>query len=443
MKIQLSDHFNYKKLFKFTLPSVIMMLFISIYGVVDGLFVANFVGSNSLSSINIVLPMFIVVGAFGFMLGTGGGAEVSRTLGEGQREKANQYFTMIIITIIAAGIILSILCIAFIEPICCFLGASDLLIKDCITYGIILSLGMTAFMLQTAFQTFFIVSGKPNLGLALTVAAGIANMILDFVFIYILKMGVAGAAIATVIGYIIGGILPFIYFLLPNKSLLKLVKPKLYPKILLHSCANGSSEMLSNISMSITTFLYNWQMMRLAGEDGVAAITVIMYVNFIFISVLIGFSIGTAPIIGYNYGSGNIAELKNIFRKSITVVGVVSVIMFILAEITAVPAVSIFVGKENFLSEITISGFRLYSLSFLICGLNIFGSSFFTALCNGKISAAISFLRTLLLQAGLIIALPFLIGINGVWLSVVISELLTSVVTILFFIIKRKKYQYA
>jgi len=443
MKIQLSDHFTYKRLLKFTLPSIIMLLFTSIYGVVDGIFVSNFVGSNALSSINIIYPLVMIVGAFGFMLGTGGSAEVAKTLGEGDKKKANKYFTMLIITIAIIGIALSAICIIFIRPLSYLLGASDILVEDCIVYGTISLIGTVAFMFQTTFQSFFIVAEKPKIGLALTVMSGVTNMIFDYIFIVILKMGIAGAAWATVLGYIVGGVLPIIYFILPNSSLLRFIKTGFYPKVLLSSCINGSSEMVSNISMSIVTFLYNIQMMKMVGEDGVAAITVIMYVNFIFISILIGFSIGTAPIIGYNYGAQNHNELKNMFKKCMTVVGVVSIAMGILAQVLAVPLVKIFERENIALMEMTIHGFRLYSLAFFVCGINIFGSAFFTALCNGKLSAIISFLRALVLQSGMVLLLPLVLDLNGVWLAIVFAELLTMIVTIFFLVQQRKKYQYA
>ena len=443
MKIKLSDHFTYSRLLRYALPSVIMMIFTSIYSVVDGLFISNLVGSNALSSINIVMPMVIVVGAFGFMLGTGGSAVVSMKFGQGKPKTANEYFSMIITTIFIIGVVLSALCIVFIKPLCRFLGASDILMDDCVTYGVILLIGSAAFMLQTTFQTFFVVAEKPHFGLSLTVISGVTNMVLDYVFVYLLKGGVAGAAWATVSGYIIGAVIPIIYFLLPNSSLLRLCRFKFNLRVLLNSSANGSSEMMSNISMSIITFLYNLQMMRLLGEDGVAAITVIMYVNFIFIAAFIGYSMGTAPIVGYNYGAGNHTELRGVFRKSMIIISICSVAMTASAVALSDFLAHIFVSANSTLEQITAHGFRLYSLSFLIAGFNIYGSSFFTALCNGKLSALISFLRSLVLQAIMIIVLPILLGLNGIWLAVVTAELLTAIVTAICLIVNRKKYHYA
>lgn len=442
MNIQLSDHFTYKRIMRFTLPSIIMMIVTSIYSVIDGLFVSNIVGSNALSAINIVTPLFFIVGAFGFMLGTGGSAEVARTLGEGEKEKANKYFSMLIYSVLIIGIVLGILGFIFMRPLSLMLGASEAIIEDCVSYGRILIAGSGIFMLQTTFQSFFIVAEKPNMGLIFSVASGITNILLDYLFVYVMKMGIAGAAIATVCGYMVGGIIPFIYFLMPGIRTLKITKTKLYPKILLNSCINGSSEMMSNVSQSIVTILYNLQLMKIAGENGVAAITVIMYVNFIFIAIFIGFSIGTAPIISYNYGAENHKELRNVYKKAITIIGIVSVVMALIATSVATQAARIFVGSNEELAIMTSHGLRIFAISFLFSGVNIFGSSFFTALCNGKISALISFLRTLVLQSIMIIVLPKIFGINGVWFSVVIAELGSMLITTYFFISRRKQYHY-
>lgn len=445
MKIQLSDHFTYGRLFKFVLPSIIMMIFTSLYSVVDGLFISNIVGSNALASINIIYPLVMVIASFGFMLGTGGGATISKTFGQGDIKKAQEYFTMLILVDVFIGVVLSIICIIFIKPIAYLMGASELLIADCITYGRILLVGVTPFMLQNAFQTFFVVAEKPHLGLALTVLSGLTNMLLDFLFIYVFQWGIAGAGLATITGYLVGGIIPVIYFLNKNNSSkLKFVKPKFYPRVLLHSCINGSSEMLTNISMSIITLLYNLQMMKLVGEDGVASITVIMYVNFVFLATFIGFSIGTSPIIGYNYGADNHTELKNMFTKSLKIIAITSIVMFSSAQILAKPLVSLFVGNlsNDALLNMTIHGFRLYSIAFLMCGINIYSSSFFTSLSNGLISAIISVLRSFLLQAIMIMILPIFLEVDGIWLSVVFSEFITSLVSIILLWKNKNRYHY-
>ena len=442
-RIQLSDHFTYRRLLRFTLPSIVMMIVASVYSVVDGLFVSNIVGDNALASINIVMPLCMGIGAFGFMLGTGGSAEVAKTLGEGNPERASAYFSMLIGTIVAVGLVLSAICIAAIRPLCRLLGASDLLMDDCIGYGIIMLAGSTAFMLQTSFQSFFVVAEKPHMGLALSVASGLTNAALDFLFIYVFRWGVRGAALATVCGYLVGGIIPLIYFLRPNSSLLRLGKVRLYPRVLLHSCTNGSSEMMTNLSSSLISMLYNLQLMRLVGETGVAALSVMMYVNFVFLACFIGFAIGSAPVISYHYGAQNQAELKSVFRKSLTIIGTLSISMLLLAQLLARPIAAFFVGYSPALMEMTVRGFRIFAVSFLFCGLNIFGSAFFTALCNGKISALISFLRALVLQGGMILLLPLLFRLNGVWAAVVAAEALAVLITVFFFVQQRKKYHYA
>ncbi len=443
MKIRLSDHFTTARLLRFTFPSVIMMIFTSIYSVVDGLFIANCVGSNALSAINIVFPAIMVLGAFGFMLGAGGSAEVGRALGEGKEDLAKKYFTTLILTILSVGAVLSLAVYLFIEPISRLLGATDLLIDDCVVYGRILAAGNVFFMLQTAFQTFFVLSEKPKLGLLFTISSGITNMIFDFVFVYLFEMGVAGAAFATVMGYAVGGVIPLFYFARKNGSLLRFTKTSLYPRMLLASAANGSSEMVSNLSASVVTMLYNWQMLRLLGEGGVAAITAIMYINFIFVAVNIGFSIGAAPIVSYHFGAKNTAELHNVFRKSLSVIAVVSLAMFAAAEGLSSLLISLFLSSDPEFAAIALHGLRVASVSFLLAGVNIYASSFFTALCDGKISAIISFLRALVFPVTALLTLPYLLNVEGVWLSLVVSDALAFAVSVFFLFAKRKKYGYA
>lgn len=442
MKIQLSDHFTYGRMLRFTLPSIIMMLFSSIYVIVDGLFVANYVNSNALAATNIFYPATTIVSALGFMLGIGGNAEVAKTLGEGKKELACKYFSMIITAIIAISLFFSILGAIFIEQICYLLGASDVLIGYCTAYGKIIVFGAVPFMLQITFQVFFITAERPNLGLICTIGAGCTNIILDYFFVAVFRWGIAGAAVATVIGYCVGGLIPFCYFLSPNKSLLRLTKPKLYPRVLGHSAVNGSSEMVSNLSYGIVTFLYNLQLMRLAGETGVAAITVIMYVNMIFTAVLMGFSIGIGPVIGFHYGAQNKDELKNLLGRCLKMIAAASVFTVIAAQIAAGPVTDIFCKGDTTLETMTTKGFHIFSIAFLFCGFNIFGSAFFTSLCNGKISAAISFLRTLLMEAGMILLLPIFFGLNGIFMAVPVTELVTLGVTTTFILTQRKKYGY-
>lgn len=443
MKIQLSEHFSYQKLLRFVLPSVVMMIFTSIYGVVDGLFVSNFVGKTPFAAVNLIMPLLMILGALGFMIGTGGSAIVSKTMGEGNLEKANQYFSMLVYVTIAGGILLTILGQIGIRPLAMAMGATENMIDNCVLYGRILLVSLTAFMLQNVFQSFFVTAEKPQLGLGITVAAGLTNMVLDFLFIAVFHWGVAGAAVATALSQVVGGIVPIFYFVRPNNSRLRISKAKWDGRALLKSCTNGSSELMTNVSMSLVNMLYNFQLMRLVGENGVAAYGVIMYVNLIFVSIFLGYSIGSAPIVGYHYGAANHGELKSLFRKSLTLIGIAGIVLTLLAVGLSGPLSKIFVGYDEELFALTKHGFRLYSLSFLVTGFNIFGSAFFTALNNGVVSATISFLRTLLFQIIVVLVLPIFLGINGIWLAIVVAELMALVVTVLFFITKRKQYHYA
>jgi len=442
MNIQLSNHFTYRKLLRFTLPSMAMMIVTSIYGVVDGLFVSNLVGSNAFAAVNLILPFVMIFGAVGFMLGTGGSALVAKTLGEGDTKKANQIFSMLIYVLIAFGVIFTILGIVFLKPIAILLGATPELLGDCVSYGTVLLLTLTAFMLQTTFQTFFVVAEKPNMGLTISIACGLTNVVLDFLFIFVFGWGVAGAAAATGLSQVVGGIIPFVYFLRKNDSMLKLTRPVWNGKALLQSCTNGSSEMMTNLSLSLVNMLYNFQLMKLAGANGVSSYGVIMYVSFIFSGVFIGYAIGSAPIISYHYGASNDSELKSLFKKSLVIIGGSASIMTLIAEILAMPLAKIFVGYDAELLAITCHALRLFSLSFLFSGVNIFASAFFTALNNGLVSAFISFLRSLVFQVMMILWLPVLWGVDGIWLAVVVAELMTLVITLTLFAVKKKQYHY-
>ena len=442
MNIQLSDHFTYGKLFRFTFPSIVMMVFTSIYSVVDGFFVSNYVGKTPFASLNLIMPFLMILGAVGFMIGTGGSALVAMTLGQGDDKKANRIFSLLIYLVIGTGIIFSTLGIIFLEPIARLLGASDDMLPYCVQYGRIILLALVPFMLQNVFQSFLVTAEKPTLGLIITLAAGITNMVLDWLFMAVFSWGIVGAASATAISQVIGGFIPLIYFTFPNKSKLRLGKTRLDRKAIIRTCTNGSSEFLSNISLSLTSMLYNIRLIQLAGENGISIYGVLMYVNFIFLAVFIGFSIGTAPIVGYHHGADNHEELKSLFKKSLIVIGTVSVSMFILAEVFATPLSSIFVGYDDELMEMTVSAFRICSFMFIFCGINIFGSAFFTALNNGFISALISFGRTLVFRVICVLVLPQFFGLNGLWLSVVIADVLSLVVTIICLIKYRKKYHY-
>ena len=443
MNIQLSEHFTYKKLLQFTFPSVAMMVFTSIYGVVDGIFVSNYAGKTAFAAINLIIPYIMVFGTLGIMVGTGGTALVSMTMGTGDRKRANEIFSQLVYVCIALGIALTILGIALLRPVAIALGAEGAMIDDCVLYGRLTMPAMTALILQMAFQSFCVAAEKPNLGLGLTVGAGIANIVLDALFVGFFHWGLAGAAIATATSQCVGGLIPLIYFGRPNNSPLRLVKARPEAKVLLRTCTNGSSELMSNLSMSLVSMLYNLQLMKYAGENGVAAYGVIMYVNFIFIAVFLGYSMGSAPIIGFHHGAQNETELKSLFRKSMVINAVLSVALTLLAELLATPLSAIFVSYDPDLFDMTVRAFMIYSLSFLVCGFNIFGSSLFTALNNGLISAAISFLRTLVFQVAAVLILPVFFQLDGIWISVLVAELIAVILTVFCFIKYRKRYHYA
>lgn len=442
MKISLSDHFTYRKLLKFVAPSAVMMMFTSIYGVVDGLFVSNYVGKVPFAAINLVMPFIMILGGIGFMIGTGGSALVSKTLGEGDRKKANRYFTMMIYLSLICGAAASVIGFVFIRPISYLLGATDAMIGDCVEYGRMIFLFTTAFMMQNVFQSFLVTAEKPRLGLLATVGAGVTNMALDAWFIVGLGWGVKGAALATGISQTVGGILPLIYFLRPNSSLLKITRTRLEGRPVFLAVTNGSSELMSNISASVVSMIYNFQLMKFAGEDGVAAYGVLMYVQFVFIALFIGYAIGSAPIIGYHYGAINHSELKNMLKKSIIIMSISGVIMTLLAQALALPIAKVFVGYDEGLFDMTVHAFRVFSFSFILAGINIFASSFFTALNNGAVSAAISFLRTLIFQSTAVIVLPMIWKLDGIWLSITVAEVFALIISVTFLAAKRKKYNY-
>ncbi len=442
MNIQLSDHFSYRRLLRFTLPSIVMLIFTSVYGVVDGFFVSNFVGKTAFTAVNFIMPFLMILGAVGFMFGTGGGALIAKTLGEGNKKKAIQLFSLLVYISAASGIVLSVLGIIFIKPIAILLGAQGQMLNDSIVYGRIILMALPAYILQYEFQCLFATAEKPKLGLYVTVAAGLTNIILDAIFVAVFPFGLKGAAAATAMSQCVGGIIPVIYFIRRNTSALKLTKTHFYGKALIKACTNGSSELLSTISMSIVSMLYNAQLLKYAAENGIAAYGVLMYVNMIFQAIFIGYSVGTAPIIGYNYGSGNHAELKGLLKKSVLIIGTTALFMFIAAEIMAKPLSIIFVGYDQGLLELTLHAFRIYSFVFLFAGFTIFSSSFFTALNNGLISAAISFIRTLIFQIAAVVIFPLIWGLDGIWMSTVAAEIMSVIVAVLFLTAEKRKYHY-
>lgn len=440
--IRLSDHFTYKKLYKFCFSPVIMMVFTSIYGVVDGFFVSNFVGKTPFAAINLVMPFIMIFGGIGFMFGTGGSALVAKTLGERKPELANRYFSMMVIISFIVGIITSTIGILFMEDIALLLGADEAMLPYCISYGRIVIGCNVTFMLQNLFQSFLITAEKPKLGLYVTLVAGFTNMILDGLFVAVFKWGVEGAAIATGLSQFVGGILPLIYFIRPNDSLLQLKKTKLEIKPILKAAANGASEVVSTVTSSIVGMVYNFQLLKYIGDDGVAAYGTLMYVEFIFIAIFVGYAIGTAPIVGYNFGAENHAELKNILKKSTIITLLGGLLLTGISELFSYPLAYLYVGYDENLLNLTVTAFRIFSLVFLTAGFNIFSSSFFTALNNGLISAIISFLRTFGFKMSMVLILPLILNVNGIWWATVVADILAFILSICFVFAKRKKYHY-
>lgn len=447
MKIQLSDHFTFRKLLLFTLPSIVMMIFTSIYSVVDGFFISNFVGITEFASINLIMPFPQILGSLGFMLGAGGSALVAKALGEKNKERANRVFSMIVYIGMVIGVVCAVIGIVFIEPIAVLMKADEEMLPFCVTYGRILLCTLPAFMLQNMFQSFLVTAEKPTTGLIVTIAAGVTNICLDALFIIVFQWGVVGAAVATSIAQCVGGIIPLVYFLRKNDSLLRLGKTKFDGKALFDTCTNGSSELVTNISMSVVSILYNAQLQTLAKQNGIAAYGAVMYVSFVFVAIFLGYSIGVAPIVGFHYGAKNTDELKNLFKKSNLLIAGCSVVLATIAFSVAEPLAKFFLGADAAannpeLIEMTVTAFRFYSVSVLFSGFSIFGSSFFTALNNGVVSAAISFLRTLAFQIATVLILPAIFGLNGVWCSLFVAEMLAAAVTFTFFVTMRKKYNY-
>ena len=442
--IRLSDHFNYSRLLKFTAPSIAMMVFTSIYGVVDGFFVSNFAGKTPFTAVNLIMPVLMIVATVGFMFGTGGTAIVAKTMGEGDREKANRYFSLFVYFAFGTGVVLAVAGIVFIRPIAVFLKAEGELLENCVTYATIILCALPFYVLQLLFQSFFVTAEKPHLGLAVTISSGVTNMVLDAVLVILLpqEYKLAGAAIATAMSQLVGGVAPLVYFFRKNSSLLKLTSTRFDGRAIVKAATNGSSEFMSNVSMSIVAMLYNSRLMEYAGEDGVAAYGVMMYVSMIFSAAFIGYSIGTAPVVGYHDGAKNHAELKSVLRKSLIIIGAFGAAMVAAAQILAWPLAKMFVGYDDNLVDMTISGFRIFALSFVFTGFAIYSSGFFTALNDGLTSALISFLRTLVFQVAAVMIHPEIWDLNGIWISIVAAEVMAVLLSVIFLITKRKKYHY-
>ena len=440
--IQLSDHFTLSKLVKFTLPSIVMMIVTSLYCVVDGIFVANFVGKTQFASVNLIMPFLMMFGCLGIMLGTGGSALVAKTLGEGKKDEAHRTFSMLIYVLILCGAVLSVVGFIFIEDIAVWLGAEGDMVEYCVTYAMFLLPVVGAYMLQNAFQALLVTAERPKMGMAITIGAGVTNIFLDWLFIVVFGWGIKGAALASAMCQVVGGIVPLVYFALPNKSLLRLTKFHFNGKALLKAATNGSSELVTNVSMSLVIILYNLQLMKYIGENGVAAFGVIMYINYIFVCVFIGYAIGCAPIISYNFGAQNAKELQNVHRKSIRITAYSGILLTVVALLLSAPLAKIFVGFDSELCNLTVHAFRLYILSFLFAGFNIYSSAFFTALNNGLVSAGISFSRTIIFECGAVLLLPLIFGINGIWFSIGVAEVAAMALSVAMLVAFRKRYNY-
>ena len=440
--IQLSDHFHYRRLLHFTMPAILMLIFTSVYSIVDGFFVSNFTGKTPFAAVNFIMPLLMILGCAGFMFGTGGGALIAKTMGVGDRKGANELFSLVVYAAALSGVILAVFGIVFLRPLASLMGADGQLLEDSVVYGRIILLALPFYVLQYEFQCLFAAAEKPKLGLYVTVAAGIINIVLDALFVAILHWGLAGAAAATAVSQFAGGIVPIIYFARRNDSPLRLGKCRFDGFALAKTCTNGSSELMSNISMSVVSMLFNIQLMKYAGENGIAAYGVLMYVSMIFQAVFIGYSVGAAPVISYNYGAQNCEELKSLRQKSMLLIAVFSVAMLAAGQLLAQPLSMLFVGYDEALMELTVHAFTIFSFSFLLSGFSIWGASFFTALNDGLISALISFLRTFLFQCAAVLIFPLFWGLDGIWFAVAAAELLAAAMTALFLLAKKKKYRY-
>ena len=442
MRIKISEHFTIKKILRLILPSSAMMVFISVYGMVDGIFVSNFVGETPFAAVNLTWPMIMIFGGVGFMFGTGGNAIISRTIGEGKKELANKYFSLIVYATIITGILLSIIALIFNKRLCILLGATGELLENCVTYCKVIFPCIPFFMLQNVFQSLTATAEKPKLSLAATIAAGISNVVLDALFILVFKLGLFGAALGTASTQVLGGLIPLVYFSKRNNSLLRLGKPEIDFHILAHTCTNGMSELISNITLSLVSILYNLEILKIAGQLGVNAYGIVMYVSFIFIAIYIGYTIGVAPVVGYNYGAQNIDELQNVFKKSLIITAFMGLAATLSSEVLARPFAMIFAAGDEALIDMTVHGFRIFALAFLLGGFSMFASSFFTALGNGPVSAAIAFLRTFVFQILPLYILPRFLGLDGIWASMVVAEVLGIAVSAAFLIGKRRRYNY-
>lgn len=440
--LRLSDHFTYGRLLRFSLPTIGMMIFSSIYGVVDGFFVSNFAGKTDFAALNYIFPVIMILGTVGFMFGTGGSAVIAKTLGEGEHRRAEEQFSLLVLSSVIIGGVLAALGVALMRPIAMLLGAQGLMLERCVLYGRIVVSALPAFVLQMEFQSFFVTAERPKMGFVSTIVAGCLNMLLDFLFVGVFGWGLAGAASATALSQLSGGLFPLVYFMRDRGALLHFVRPRFDGRVIWRACTNGSSEFMSNIAMSLVSILYNAQLYRYAGENGVSVYGVIMYVGMIFMAIFIGYVIGIAPIVGYHDGAKNVGELQSLFSKSLVIVGLSSLSMTLASELLAYPFSYLFVGYDTVLLDMTVHAFRIFSLSFLFIGYAIFGSSFFTALNDGVTSAIIAFLRTLVFQTAAVLLLPLWLELDGIWYSLIVAEMMAVLISAIFLVVKRKKYRY-
>lgn len=441
-QIHLSEHFTYGKLLRFTLSPIAMNIFTSLYIIVDGYFVANYVGKTGFAAINLIMPVLNILGTTGYMFGVGGSALIAKTLGEKEKEKADRLFSLIILASFSLGVLMLVPGFIFMPRIAVMLGAEGKLLEYSILYGRIFILALPAWILAYSFQLFFVTAEKPRLGLVVTVCAGLCNIALDMLFIIVFQWGLAGAAAASAVSQVVGGLYPLIYFRRKNNSLLRLVQPGWDGRALVKCCTNGSSEFMAEAAFSFVGIIYNVQLLKYVGEDGVVIYGLLMYVSLIFSAIFVGYSNGAVPVFSYHYGAQNHTELKNLRIKSLVIIGLTSVIMFILSEVLAYPFSILFLKDTGQLLSDTVHAFQIFSFAYLFTGMAIFGSGFFTALNNGQISALISFLRTFVFELGAVLFLPVLLGADGIWCSAVFAELMAAVAGTIFMAALQRRYHY-
>ena len=441
-RLHLSEHFTYGKLLRFTLPSIVMNIFSSVYIIADGYFVANFAGKTEFAAVNLIMPFLNILGTIGYMFGVGGSALIAKTLGEKKQEQANRLFSLIVLVSAGLAVLMMAAGFVFMPQIAGLLGAEGSLLEYGVLYGRIFILALPSWIWVYEFQLFFVTAEKPSLGLAVTICAGLCNVVLDALFIICFQWGIAGAAAASALTQIVGGVFPLIYFGRRNDSLLRLVKPVWDGGAVVKCCTNGSSEFMAEAAVSFVGIFYNIQLLKYAGEDGVVIYGLLMYVSLIFTAIFVGYSNGIGPVFSYHYGAQDHGELKSLLKRSLTIIGVTSVMMFVLSEGIAHPFSALFLRDAVDLLPDAVHAFRIISVAYLFTGMAVFGSAFFTALNNGQTSALISFLRTFVFELGAVLLLPALLGVDGIWYSVVFAELMAAATGSIFMFALRRKYHY-